>query len=85
MSRLPLRGRLKAVAAGFWQLSNSPSTRKDFLAPAFLMNPIPPGLAGRACMPFACFFPERENRATRSAADRLADGSQNLPRHQSQH
>ncbi len=29
MSKLPLRGRLKAVAAGFWQLSNSPSTRKD--------------------------------------------------------
>ncbi len=30
MSRLTLRGRLKAVAAGYWQLLNSPSTRKDF-------------------------------------------------------
>ena len=29
MSRSPPRGRLKAVAAGFWQLLNSPSTWQD--------------------------------------------------------
>ena len=29
MSKLTLRGRPKAVAAGFWQLINSPSTRQD--------------------------------------------------------
>ena len=37
MSRLPLWGRLKAVAAGFWQLLNSPSTRKD-ITTTFLMK-----------------------------------------------
>jgi hypothetical protein len=40
MSKLPLRGRPKAVAAGFWQLLNSPSTRKD-ITPPFLMKSTP--------------------------------------------
>jgi len=33
MSRLPFRGRLKAVAADFCQLINSPSTREDNVCP----------------------------------------------------
>lgn len=40
MSRPPLRGRLKAVAADFCQLSNPPSTRKDN-RPNFPMKTIP--------------------------------------------
>ena len=41
MSRLPLRGRLKAVAADFWQLLNSPSTRKDLIVHPSLMKTLP--------------------------------------------
>ena len=41
MSRPTLRGRLKAVAVACWRLISSPSTRKDFLDPTFLMKPIP--------------------------------------------
>ncbi len=40
MSRLPLRGRLKAVAVDSVRLVNSPSTRKEILDPTFLMKPI---------------------------------------------
>ena len=37
MSKPPLRGRPKAVAAGFWQLINSPSTSKEIIT-TFLMK-----------------------------------------------
>ncbi len=56
MSRPTLRGWLKAVAADFCQLLNSPSTRKDFSDPTFLMKPIllvywPRGPASRLFLP----------------------------------
>ena len=41
MSRLPLRGRLKVVAADFWQLLNSPSTWKDLIVHPSLMKTLP--------------------------------------------
>ena len=40
MSKLSLRGWLKAVAVVSVRLANSPSTRNDFLNPSFLMEPI---------------------------------------------
>lgn len=45
MSRPSFRRGLKAVAADYCQLSNSPSTRKDDSNPTFLMKPIPIPLA----------------------------------------
>jgi hypothetical protein len=41
MSKPTLRGKPKAVAADYCQLSNSPSTSKDSRIQTFVMKPIP--------------------------------------------
>ena len=76
MSKLALRGWLKAVAADSCQLLNSPSTRKDFLNPTFLMKPIPLVLlAALTCLSSAFSQDEKAAPTTARVIGDLPDGT----------